>query len=90
MKLWRGQPDNWNWKPSRRDTAIMWLTLGGIFYVLALSAFLSPSQSSRTGRWGWLREIFFGMFGASGDIVLYSSIGTAFVLFGALKFRATQ
>jgi hypothetical protein len=39
---------------------------------------------------GWLHEIFFGMFGASGDIVLYSSVGTAFMLFGALKFRATQ
>lgn len=90
MKLWRGQPDNWNWKPSGRDTAFLWLGLGAIFYVLALSSFVSPSQSSRSGRWGWLHEIFFGMFGASGDIVLYAGVGTAFMLFGAFKFRARQ
>lgn len=90
MKLWRGQPENWNWKPSGRDKAFLSLGFGVVFYVLALSYFLSPLQSSRAGRWGWLHEIFFGMFGANGDIVLYTSVGTAFIFFGALKFKATQ
>ena len=88
MKLWRGQPDNWNWKPSDNEQVRVWLGIGTCFYLLALSDFLWPSQPRHTGRWGWLHAIFFGMFGSSGDMVLYSSVGTAFVLFGFLKFRA--
>jgi hypothetical protein len=87
MKLWRGQPDNWNWKPSIKEKAIAWLGLGGAFYLGALFDFLSPSQSSRTGRWGWLHEIFFNAFGASGDIVLYSAAGTACVVSGLLIYK---
>lgn len=90
MKHWRGQPDNWKWKPSGRDVAFSWLGLGAVFLFLALSSFLSPSHSSHTGRWRWVHERFFDMFGANGDIVLYSSIGTAFLLFGALKLRAAS
>ena len=90
MKLWRGQPDNWTWKPSDRDLASMGFGFGACFYLLGLVEFLSPSQSSRTGRWGWLHEAFFRVFGASGDIALYSIVGTAFVLYGFLKFRASK
>jgi hypothetical protein len=88
MKLWRGQLENW--QPTRRDKALVWLGIGAVFYVLALTSFASPSQSARTGRWGWLHEIFFGMFGASGDIILYSCLGTTAMLAGAWNFRAMQ
>lgn len=88
MKLWRGQPDNWNWKPSAKEKAFLWLGFGGVCYLLAFSAYSSPSQSSRTGRWGWLHEIFFNAFGPNGDIVLYSAAGTACVLFGLLSYKS--
>ncbi|WP_296749141.1 hypothetical protein [Thiobacillus sp.] len=87
MKLWRDQPNNWNWKPSVKEMTFIWLGFGGVFYLLAFSAYSSPSQSSRTGRWGWLHEIFFNAFGANGDIVLYSAAGTACVVASIFVYR---
>ena len=88
MKNFRNQPDNWKWKPTNKDIANIWLGFGAFFYLLAYIAFTSPSQTSFTGRWGWLHLIFFNIFGASGDIVLYSGLGTASLLFGFLKLKA--
>ena len=31
MKLWRGQPDNWVWKPTARDIARGWIGVGALF-----------------------------------------------------------
>ena len=90
MKLFRGQPDNWQWKPSNKDTAYLWLSFGAFFYLLAFLAFTSPPQTSFTGRWGWLHTVFFNTFGTNGDIVLYLGLGTASLLFGFLKLKAPQ
>ena len=90
MKLFRGQPDNWQWKPSNKDIAYLWLSLGAIFYLMAFLAFTSPPQTSFTGRWGWLHATFFNAFGINGDIVLYSSLGTTSFLFGFFKLKAPQ
>lgn len=88
MKLWRGQPENW--QPTRRDKAWVWLGLGAAFYVLALTAFVSPSRSPHDGRWGWLYEIFSGVFGTGGDVALYSIVGTVAMLVGAAHFSASR
>ena len=90
MKNFRGQPDNWKWKPTNKEIANIWLVFGAIFYLMAFVAFTSPSQTSFTGRWGWLHSIFFNMIGANGDIVLYSGLGTASLLFGVFKLIAPQ
>jgi hypothetical protein len=90
MKLWRGQPDNWHWKPSAKEIARAWIGLGAAFGVFALYSFWFPSQSSRTGRWGWLRQPFFSAFGPPGDVVLYSAIAVAFLVFGIRKYRASR
>ncbi len=90
MKNFRGQPDNWKWKPTNKDISNIWLSFGVVFFLMAYVEFTSPSQSSLSGRWGWLHAIFFDAFGTSGDIVLYSGLATASLLFGFYKLKATQ
>ena len=75
MKVWRGQPDNWSWKPSSTDKARLWLAFAGLFYVLALVT--SPSNSPSAGRWAWLHHLSAKVFGPNGDIILYTIFGTA-------------
>jgi len=90
MKLWRGQPDGWAWKPTGRDIARAWIGLGVIFLLLALHTLWFPSASSRTGRWRWLIDVFLAAFGPQGQVVLYSIIAAAFLFFGIRKYRATS
>lgn len=90
MKLFRGQPDNWQWKPSNKDTAYLWLSFGACFYLMAFLAFTSPTKISFTGHWGWLHAIFFNLFGANADTVLYASLGTASLFFGFLRLKAPK
>ena len=84
MKLWREQPDGWNWKPTAKDKGRFWLGLSLCFFVLAAYAYSYPSLSVPSGRWGWLHRIFFAEFGAVGDVLLYSIVGTAALIAGAL------
>jgi hypothetical protein len=90
MKLWRGQPDNWTFRPSPRDMARAWVGLGVVFFALAVVAYLSASTSSFTGLLGPLRRLFFNAFGTSGDVILYAGVGTALLFFGVLKYRRNQ
>ena len=90
MKLWRGQSDNWEWKPSTRDIARIWLGLALVFLSLTLVSVLNPSNEPATGRWGWVHRAFQGAFGANGDIVLYASLGGVCLVYGVLKFRSAQ
>jgi hypothetical protein len=90
MKLWRGQPDNWSWKPSAREKGRFWLGLAGVSYSLAAVSFLTPGSSSFTGRWGWLHRTFFDAFGPKGDVILFAFIGTACLTYGLLKHRSDE
>ncbi len=90
MKLWRGQPDNWTWTPSRIDKGRLWLGFAGLFYLLGALALASPSKEPATGRWAWLHHISATAFGPSGDIILYAILGTVCLVAGLNYFRATK
>lgn len=90
MKLWRGQPDNWGWTPSRTDMGRLWLGFAGLFYVLGVIALASPSNSPSTGRWSWLHNLSAKAFGPSGDIILYAILGTACLVAGLNYFRTPK
>jgi hypothetical protein len=90
MKLWRGQPDNWTWTPSRGDKGRLWLGFAGAFYLLAVVALASPSSSRASERWAWVHSLSTKAFGASGDIILYAVIGTACFIAGLLYFKAPK
>lgn len=82
MKLWRGQPDSWNWKPSDKDKGRLWLGFSAVALALAANAYLCPSSPPFTGRWGWLHQLFFDAFGTSGDLVMYCLSGAATLAVG--------
>ena len=90
MKLWRGQPDNWTWTPSRVDKGRLWLGFAGVFYVLGILALTSPSSSPATGRWAWLHNLSAKVFGPSGDIFLYAILGTICLVASLHNFRAPK
>lgn len=90
MKLWRGQPEYWNWKPSAKEKGRFLLGLAAVFYSLGAVAYLTPQTSSLTGRWGWMHRIFFDVFGPKGDVILLATIGTASLIAGLLKYRANE
>ena len=87
MKIWRGQPDNWVWKPTSRDIARFWIGIGIAFFGLGAVHLLSPSPVSRTGLWAWLHIAFFNAFGNNSEIVLFGTLGTACLIYGAAKWR---
>jgi hypothetical protein len=87
MKLWRGQPDNWTWKPSPGDMGRFWLGLAGVSYVLSFAAFASPSASSGTRRLAWLHRLSTNVFGPNGDVILFALLGTVCLLVGLVSFR---
>ena len=90
MKLFRGQPDNFRWKPSRKDVAFVWLGLGIIALILAAQEYTSPSQSPSAGKLAWLRDIFIESFGSNGGLVMYSSFGVLFISYGIIKFFVSK
>lgn len=91
MKIWRGQPDNWKAPVfTKKEKAHASLGLSGCLYLSAFSSYISPSDSSQTGKWGWLHRIFYTEFGASGDIILYSLIGSVFLFLGLSGLRERQ
>ena len=78
MKLWRGQPDNFTPSSmSPREKGNLWLGLSGAFFVLALVSHYSLPSFPATGRWAWLHNAFFGLFGPSGDVFLFLVAGSA-------------
>lgn len=87
MKLWRGQPDNWKYRPTSRDIAYAWLGIGISSAVLSLYSFLHP-QISFTGRWAWLQQLFFNLVGPNGVAVLFLVIGTAFIAATIAKLKS--
>jgi hypothetical protein len=90
MKVWRGQPDNWTWKPTALELARAWIGLGGFFVLLALYSFCFRPALRGTGRWAWVHKVAFAAFGPHGDIVLYSLVGAAFLFFGIRKYRSAR
>jgi hypothetical protein len=90
MKLWRGQPDNWVYRPSRADKGRFWLGLACVFYVLAVVESTSSSASALGGRWAWLHQMATAVFGPRGDMILFTFIGTACVAAGALYLRTPR
>ncbi len=88
MKLWRGQPDNWMWTPSRVDKGRLWLGFAGVFYVLGILSFTYPESSAPTGRWAWLHNDLANAFGQNGDIALFASLGSACVVASLYHFRS--
>ncbi len=90
MKVFDRQPDSKNWKTSTRQLTQAWFGFAVICYFLALIAFLSPSQSSHTGKWGWLHVGFFDAFGVHGDTVLFGTSGTVCLIFGIMSYRASR
>ncbi len=61
-----------------------------MFYCLGLSTFLSPSQTSQTGLYGWLHASFFNVFGPQGDTVLNVTSGTVCLIFGIMSYRVNR
>ena len=90
MKLWRGQPDNWIWKPTARDLARIWFGFSVVFFALCVMVMKSPSTFTLTGRWKWLHQLFTNAFGSNGDIILYAGLGSACLICGIIKFRAKE
>jgi hypothetical protein len=88
MKLWRGQPDNWRFKPTARELAHAWTGIGAMFVVLAFYEFRFPR--SHNERWSWLHDMAIAAFGPRGSVVLYSIIGAAFIVFGIHKCRSSR
>jgi hypothetical protein len=88
VKLWRGQPDNWVWKPTEREKARVWLGLAAAFYSLALVAYYSADRSSFGGLLGPFRRLAFNLLGWNGDLVVFAGIGSACLAYGLLKYRA--
>lgn len=88
MKLWRGQPDNWIWKPTAREIARAWIGLGAAFAALACYAFWFPSASMQTGRWAWLYKMAIATFGPQGDVILYAIVALIFLGIGVRKYRS--
>jgi len=90
MNIFDRQPDSGNWKRSTRELTYAWFGFAVICYCLGLAAFLSPSQSSQTGIWGWLHVLVFNAFGPQGDTVLFVTSGTVCLFFGFMSYRASQ
>jgi hypothetical protein len=82
MKLWRGQPDNWSWKPSAKERSLFWFGLGGVCLSAAMNSFLHPGHPPFIGREARLHQLFFQMFGPNGDVILYASIGVVCMVAG--------
>lgn len=85
MKLWPGQPDNW--KPSAKDKGWVWVGLAICCFTLASNACFFPSTSLHSGRWGWLHQVLFNAFGASGDVILELLLGTIALSYGLISLR---
>lgn len=90
MKVWRGQPENWTWKPSDADKAWLWLGFAGLFYVLSVVESISPSPSPATGRWAWLHNAATAALGAYGEAILFAILGTACVIASLFYFKASK
>ena len=90
MKTWRGQPDSWNWKPSRLDKARLWLALAAVFYLMSFVATRSPANASGGGKLRWLENILSDAFSTRGDVLLYGVVGTVCLLAAIYYFRAPK
>ncbi|MBN9421327.1 MAG: hypothetical protein J0I91_02590 [Candidatus Accumulibacter sp.] len=81
MKIWRGQPDNFQPFPlSPKEKGHIWLAFSGLSFLSAANSYMWPASSAATGRWAWIHNIFYSQFGSSGDLVLYVVAGSAFLL----------
>ncbi len=91
MKLWRGQPENFKPSPmSSREKGNLWLGFSGVFFLLALVSHFSPPSAPATGRWAWLHNAFFDLFGPSGDVILFSVAGSAGVIAALVYYRSKE
>ena len=88
MKLFRGQPDNWVWKPTLREVGRINVGFAFIFYVFAVCEFYSPMSPSR--RWAWLESLALDVFGPDGKLILLVLIGTALLINGIRKYIAAR
>ena len=91
MKLWRGQPDNWKWKPSTRDTARLLIGFGAFFYVLGFIALVEPSGPPTGQRpVAQFRRAAYEILGPSSDVILCMVLGTFLLVCGLLKYRSDE
>lgn len=91
MKLWRGQPDNWKWKPSTREIARFWIGIGAFFYFLGLVAFFEPSGPPSGRRAiAQLRRVAYDALGANADVILSVAMGTICLVYGLVKYRSNE
>lgn len=75
---------------SAKDKGRFWLGLSACFVVLGASAYVSPSLSSQSGRWGWIHQAFFNEFGAAGDVILYSLLAVVALVAGLKNLSAKE
>lgn len=88
MKTFRGQPENWVWKPTPREVARLWVGFALMFYFLAAQQFYWPGNPQTTGRWGWLHRLALDAFGPSGEFILYALVGSICLAYGVWKYVA--
>jgi len=91
MKLWRGQPDNW--QPPEftdKEKGQLSVALAVVFFYLAIESWTSPGRASGSGRWEWLRRIFERAFGESGEIVLFTVLGALALAYGLAHLLAKR
>lgn len=62
--------------------------LGLVFYVLAIVDFFDGSESSLSGRWGWVKGMALQIIGPYGVIVFYVLVGTALIISAVLWKRS--
>jgi len=75
---------NWFGINSLRQTHHFNLGIGILFYVLAITDYVTGYRQSSTGRWAWLRSFMIEIFGSQGPIFLYVILGTVLILWAVL------
>jgi polyferredoxin len=82
MKLWRGQPENWTFRPTPREVARVQIGLAAVFYAMAWVEYLSPTPPS-----GSITRMVVSLFGPTGEAWFFAAAGTALLFAGLLKYR---
>lgn len=90
MKLWRGQPDGWTWKPTRLDKIRFSFGFAAFFYPVAAIEFMWPSTPPHSGRWGWLYRLLSEVPPQNGYLVSMVIVGTFSLVAGIYHLKGSE
>lgn len=61
---------------SPKEVARFLLAVSLVSYGMAIHRFFQPRVPDGSGRWGWLDQLFFQLFGLQGQFVMWAVLGT--------------